>query len=137
MFNTSPIVLPTVTKRLFAVKDVAQFEPYYPWMGTVLCKELLRAVLAMGQRDLNFEAAIGIECATTDPDTDAIAPMRPTDTSNSYKTAVGRYLIQFDPNGTSDGNIDACMYWRIGIIYQATTGNSAVGGDVSLIASFR
>ena len=137
MFNSSPVVLPTVTRRLFAVKDVPQFEPYFPWQGTVLCKDTFRGVLAIGQRDPNFQAAVGIEVALTNPDTDASAPVRPTDTSNAFKTATGRYLIAFDPNGSTNGNIGTFMWWRIGIIYQATATNSAVGGDVSLTPSFR
>ena len=137
MFNSSPIVFPTVSRRLFAVKDVTQFEPCFPWTGTVLCRDLLRGVLAIGQRDTNFICAVGIQIALTDPETDAGLPLRPTDATNANKTTTGRYLIAFDPNGASNGNIGTAMWWRIGIIYQASAGNTAVGGDVSLTPSFR
>lgn len=136
MFNQSPALLPPISKRLTAVTNVVQFEPYYPWLPTVVAMQILRTVLALANRTSTFEARLGIQTALTDPDMDAQDPVAPTDASNAYRTAVGRYLIAFDPTGTSDGNIDAFMYWRIGVIYQATSAGVAQG-DVTLIPSYR
>lgn len=51
----------------------------------------------------------------------------------TYLTAAGtQQLIRFDPNGATDGNIDASLLFRIGVFVSLSSGSTLVTGTIQL-----
>jgi hypothetical protein len=130
------LLLPQATARLRTNSQSDTFEPMTVWIPTIHCASLVLAVLVLANKSANFRVRIGLQTATTDPDS-ANDPLAPAD-ANTYITAVSRNLIKFDPTLASpnNGGIGSHFWFRIGALYSASV-TGLEQGDVILLPSVR
>ena len=91
----------------------------------------VRGRLVLCDKVGNFQCSIGIQTHTGDPEIpDAPIPFT-VGTGFGQVSAVGRNFIDFDPTGSTNGNIATKAGFRLGLLY-SSTGATVVRGDVIL-----
>ncbi|MEQ1571814.1 MAG: hypothetical protein ABMA64_39675 [Myxococcota bacterium] len=122
---------PVLHVRLDATSVTEMFRPLTKWYHTTEALTVLSTVLVLSNKNGNFQCRLGIQTATVVTD-DANNPLNPASAPTQVSTAPNRSLLRFDPNGATDGNIDAAMYFRIGVFYSLSSGSTPAQGDVRL-----
>jgi len=122
--------MPPVTRQLTATSTTELFEPITGWMLTLECMTMLLALVKLTYRGSNFQCRLAIQTAGTDLDA-ADAPTHFASAATQIGTIVAtRYRL--DPNGSTDGDIDNKMFFRIGLLYSLSTGSTPAQGTVEI-----
>lgn len=118
---------PNIQRYLTAISVNDLFEPMTPWFHSLEAASAIQGVLAVRAMAGTFRVRLGIQTATSTLNTQG----NPTSLAAyaSYFTS-GTNFFRFDPNGASDGNIDAAAYFRLGLLYNFT--GTAGQGDTEL-----
>jgi hypothetical protein len=122
---------PPIYRRLETSSLTELFEPFTGWFHTLEALNALSAVLVLAGKSNQFQCRFGIQTATTSLDaTNAV--VNPASAATQLGTAGTQQLVRFDPNGASDGNIDAATSFRVGVLYSLSSGSTLSSGDVEL-----
>jgi hypothetical protein len=103
-----------------------------PWYSTLEAASLLGVILVLAGKTGNFQCRIGIQTADTTTDSPNAA-VNPSAATAQVTTAGTRTWIRFDPNGASDGDIDASAYFRVGVFFSLSSGSTPAAGSVQLV----
>lgn len=124
-------MLPDVQKSLLAVATTEIFVPLTGWYTTLEAMSLLQVVLVLTGKSGNFQCRLGIQIASTNTE-DQGSAVNPASAASQVTTAGTETFLRFDPNGASDGNIDASMYFRLGVFCSLSSGSTPAVGNVLL-----
>jgi hypothetical protein len=124
--------LPSVQKECQATALTEVFFPMTPWYPSLECANALATVLAVTSKSGNFQCRLGIQSAVADVD-NAGAAVVPASTQTQVTTVTKTYL-RFDPNGATEGNIDAGAFFRVGVFVSLSAGTVPASGTVVLQA---
>lgn len=122
---------PPIYRRLQTDTTTEQFEPLTGWFHTLEAAMAICAVLALQGKSGNFQCRFAIQTATTSLDA-VNSVLNPASASTQLGTAATQQLVRFDPNGASDGNIDAAIMFRVGVLYSLSAGSTLAGGDIEV-----
>lgn len=122
---------PLLSRRLQTDSSANElFEPLTGWFHTLEALNAISAVLALAGKSGNFQCRFGIQTVTTTPDS-INAALNPASAATQLTAAGTLQLVRFDPNGATDGNIDAATSFRVGVLY-SLSGSTLAVGDVEL-----
>jgi hypothetical protein len=120
---------PNIRRYLTAIGTTDVFEPMTDWAHTIEAASAIQGVLMVRQISGTFRVRLGIQTATS-----TLNQQGPVTSLAAYplyyNTAGTGTFFRFDPNGASDGNIDAGAYFRLGLLYNFT--GTAGQGDIEL-----
>jgi hypothetical protein len=123
--------LPNIQRDFLATSTTEVFYPMTPWYPTLEAAFLLGTVLALISKGSgNFQCHLGIQTAPTDTDVPAAA-VNPTSAATQV-AAVSKTYLRFDPNGATEGNIDAAVSFRVGVFVSLSAGTTPCVGTVAL-----
>ena len=120
---------PNIRRFLTAIATSDIFEPMTGWHHSLEAATAIQGVLVVRSQSGTWRVRLGIQTAT------ALLDSQNTPTSlasySSYFNTVGAgNFFRFDPNGATDGNIDAGAYFRFGVLHNFTA--TAGQGEVEL-----
>ncbi len=89
-----------------------------------------RDFLATSTTEVFYPMTLWYPTATTDTDepSGAVNPA----SAATLVTAVSKTYLRFDPNGATEGNIDAAVSFRVGVFVSLSAGTTPCVGTVAL-----
>jgi hypothetical protein len=129
--------LPKRSTRVTATTTTEVFVPLTDWYRTLEALQALQVVLTLAGVSGGLQVRLGIQTAQKSIDNLSAAVPFADATLAAYLTTAGSQVFaRVDPNGASDGNIDAAMWFRVGVFHKLAAAGTGVG-DVSLEAAWR
>jgi hypothetical protein len=124
------VLMQTRTATVSATSTTAVFTPLTGWMPTVNITQL-RCVVSVVNRTTNLQVTLGIQSALVDPE-NANAPAA----CGAAISTAGRTFRDVDVTQAATGNVNANMWFRIGVL-AASTGATVETGTVAVTPSFK
>jgi hypothetical protein len=123
-------VMRTRSASVVSTTTTPVFQAMTGWMPTIAIQQL-RCVISVVNRSPNLSVTLGIQTAQTDPEI-ANGPLA----IGPAIVVPGRAFRDIDVTVVGNGNVNASMWFRLGV-FAASAGVAVETGTVSLTPAFR
>jgi len=103
------------------------FQPITDWCSSLEALSLVTVFLWIKRKTGNFQCRLGIESCQSEHGTVNQTSLAADSAQMSTLGVSSGKFYRFDPNGASDGNIDAGTKFRLGILYSSSTAVTGQG----------